>query len=107
MQKENAIQLFENKQIRTAWDSKNEIWYFSVVDVVGVLTEQQTARNASTYWAVLKKRIIDEGSQLLTNCKQLKMKASDGKSRLTDVANKVIAKNGYTNVYLQFAFAMT
>jgi len=87
LQKENSIQLFENKQIRTAWDSENELWYFSIVDVVGILTEQQTPRNASTYWAVLKKRIINEGSQLLTNCKQLKMKASDGKNRLTDVAD--------------------
>ena len=84
----DKIQVFDNQPIRTAWDEEKEEWYFSIVDVVGVLTEQQTARSASTYWAVLKKRLVEEGaSQLLTNCKQLKMKASDGKQRLTDVAD--------------------
>ena len=79
---------FENTVIRTAWNEQEEEWYFSVVDVVGVLTEQENARSASTYWAVLKKRLIEEGAnQLLTNCKQLKMKSADGKMRLTDVAN--------------------
>ena len=79
---------FENSMIRTAWNEQEEEWYFSVVDVVGVLTEQESIRSASTYWAVLKKRLIDEGAnQLLTNCKQLKMKSADGKMRLTDVAN--------------------
>ncbi len=84
----NAIQLFEDKQIRTAWDAGREEWYFSVVDVISVLTDQKTPRGASTYWAVLKKRLKDEGaSELLTNCKQLKMTAADGKKRLTDVAD--------------------
>ncbi len=84
----DKIQLFEDKKIRTAWDEENEEWYFSIVDVVGVLTEQATQRNASTYWAVLKKRLKDEGAnELLTNCKQLKMTAADGKKRLTDVAD--------------------
>ena len=84
----NKIQLFEDKKIRTAWNEETEDWYFSVVDVVGVLTDQATPRNASTYWAVLKKRLKDEGAdELLTNCKQLKMTASDGKKRLTDVAD--------------------
>ncbi|GBR76465.1 phage-related protein [Candidatus Termititenax persephonae] len=78
---------FEGRKIRTAWNEEKEEWYFSVVDVVAALTDQSSPRNASTYWAVLKKRLIDEGSQLLTNCKQLKMLASDGKMRLTDVAN--------------------
>ena len=79
---------FENSMIRTAWNEQEEEWYFSVVDVVGVLTEQESPRSASTYWAVLKKRLNDEGAnQLLTNCKQLKMKSADGKMRLTDVAN--------------------
>lgn len=79
---------FENSFIRTAWNEAEEEWYFSVVDVVGVLTEQVSPRSASTYWAVLKKRLSDEGAnQLLTNCKQLKMKSADGKMRLTDVAN--------------------
>ncbi len=84
----NNIQLFENKRIRTAWDDENEEWLFSIVDVVGVLTDQPTPRNASTYWAVMKNRLAKEGaSQLLTNCKQLRMTAHDGKKRLTDVAN--------------------
>lgn len=85
---DNKIQLFEDKRIRTAWDEEKEEWYFSVVDVVAVLTDQPDARHASTYWAVLKKRLNNEGAgQLLTNCKQLKMTASDGKKRLTDVAD--------------------
>ena len=85
---DNKIQLFEDKRIRTAWDEEKEEWYFSVVDVVAVLTDQPDARHASTYWAVLKKRLNNEGAgQLLTNCKQLKMTASDGRKRLTDVAD--------------------
>ena len=88
MAQNDKIQLFEDKRIRTAWDEEKEEWYFSVVDVVSVLTEQPDARHASTYWAVLKKRLNNEGAgQLLTNCKQLKMTASDGKKRLTDVAD--------------------
>ena len=88
MSQNDKIQLFENKRIRTAWDEKKEEWYFSVVDVVAVLTDQPDARHASTYWAVLKKRLNNEGAdQLLTNCKQLKMTASDGRKRLTDVAD--------------------
>ena len=85
MAQNDQIQLFENKRIRTAWDAEKEEWYFSIVDVVAVLTDQPDARHASTYWAVLKKRLNDEGAgQLLTNCKQLKMTAADGKKRLTD-----------------------
>ena len=82
------IQLFEDQRIRMAWDAEKEEWLFSIVDVIGVLTDQPTPRNASTYWAVLKKRLNEEGAdQLLTNCKQLRMTAADGKKRLTDVAN--------------------
>ena len=85
---DNKIQLFEDKRIRTAWDEENEEWLFSVVDVVAVLTDQPTQRGASNYWAKLKERLNAEGaSQLLTNCQQLKMKASDGKRYNTDVAN--------------------
>ncbi|HEY4533512.1 MAG TPA: Bro-N domain-containing protein [Fusobacterium sp.] len=83
----DEIKLYENKQIRSVWDEEKEEWYFSVVDVVGALTEQENARGASTYWAVLKKRLKEEGNELLTICKQLKMKATDGKMRLTDVAD--------------------
>ena len=82
------IQLFEDKRIRMEWDEENEEWLISIVDVVGVLTDQPTQRNASTYWAVMKKRLADEGAdQLLTNCKQLKLVAADGKKYNTDVAN--------------------
>lgn len=83
----NEIKSYENKQIRSVWVEEKEEWYFSVVDIIGVLTEQENARGASTYWAVLKNRLKEEGSELLTICKQLKMKATDGKMRLTDVAD--------------------
>ena len=79
-----CLQLFEDQAIRTAWDEQIEEWYFSIVDVVGVLTESP---NPQTYWRVLKKRLKDEGNETVTNCNALKMKAADGKRRLTDVAN--------------------
>lgn len=88
IQENNKIQLFEHQPIRTAWDENEEEWYFSIVDTVSALTDQNTQRSASTYWSVLKKRLKDEGAdQLLTNCKQLKMKSpKDGKRYKTDVA---------------------
>jgi len=84
---DSGIQLFEDKRIRTAWDETNEEWLFSIVDIVGVLTEQPTQRGATLYWGKLKQRLKEEGSQLLTNCQQLKMTATDGRQRQTDVAN--------------------
>ena len=86
---EEQLQLYEDQPIRSAWDEENEEWYFSIVDVVAVLTEQPDARRASTYWAVLKKRMkeVEGAVELLTSCKQLKLKAVDGKRRSTDVAN--------------------
>ena len=88
MENRNAIQLFEDQPIRAAWDEEKEEWFFSIVDVVGVLTDQPDTRHASTYWAVMKNRLKEEGAdQLLTNCKQLKMTAADGKKRMTDVAD--------------------
>ena len=87
MSEQDKIQLFENQKIRTAWDTEKEQWYFSVTDVIAVLTEQPTARGASNYWAKLKQRLKEEGAdELLTNSQQLKMIASDGKRRATDVA---------------------
>ena len=85
----NAIQLFEDQKIRVAWDAEREEWYFSIVDVVAVLTEQETLRGASNYWAKLKERLKAEGAeQLLTNCQQLKMKSpKDSKRYKTDVAD--------------------
>ena len=83
----DAIQRFEDQPIRSAWDAEREEWYFSVVDVVGALTDQKDQRGASNYWAKLKQRLKAEGAdELLTNCQQLKMIASDGKHRATDVA---------------------
>lgn len=84
MTKDTAIRLFNDRQIRTLWDSEQEKWYFSIVDVVGVLSESE---NPQTYWRVLKKRLIDEGNETVTNCNALKMVAADGKMRLTDVAD--------------------
>ena len=81
------LQLFEDQPIRAAWNEEEEEWYFSIVDVVGVLTDQPDVRHAAKYWSVLKTRLKAEGSELPTNCSQLKLKAADGKRRLTDVAN--------------------
>lgn len=80
---ENKIKIFENRQVRTLWNADEEEWYFSVVDIISVLTDNdyQTARN---YWKVLRKRLSDEGSELVTNCNRLKMRAFDGKMRETD-----------------------
>ena len=88
MTENDKLQMFEDQMIRTAWDETKEEWYFSIVDVVKALTEQSTPRGASNYWAKLKERLKSEGaSELLTNCQQLKLKAADGKRRLTDVAD--------------------
>jgi len=87
MDEQNAVQLFEDKRIRTAWDEEAGEWYFSIVDVVAVLTDQPSQRGASNYWAKLKERLIAEGFQLLTNCQQLRLKAADGKRYKTDVTN--------------------
>ncbi len=83
----DSVQLYDNQPIRTAWDEENEEWYFSIVDVVCVLTDQPDRRHGAKYWSVLKTRLKKEGSQLPTNCSQLKLKADDGKSYKTDVAN--------------------
>ncbi len=86
MKQKQAIQLFEEKRVRTVWDTEQEKWWFSIVDVTSVLidSDYQTARK---YWKVLKSRLIKEGFQLVTNCYQLKLQAPDGKMRLTDVAD--------------------
>ena len=89
MGQNDKIQLFEDKRIRTAWDEEKEEWFFSVVDVIAVLTDQPNQRGASNYWAKLKQRLKEEGAdQLLTNCQQLKLKSpKDGKRYLSDVAD--------------------
>lgn len=83
----NRIQLFEDQKIRVAWDAEREEWYFSIVDVVNVLTDSPDYNTGRKYWNKLKQRLKEEGSELVTNCHQLKMRAADGKKRLTDVAD--------------------
>ena len=87
MTKREALQIFEEKKVRTVWDDVEEKWYFSIVDVCGVLTESKDALTARKYWNKLKQRLKEEGNETVTNCHQLKMKAADGKMRLTDVAD--------------------
>ena len=87
MAQNDKIQLFEDKHIRTAWDEEKEEWYFSIVDVVSVLTDSPDYNTGRKYWNKLKQRLKDEGNELVTNCHQLKMRAADGKNRLTDVAD--------------------
>lgn len=84
MTKKEAIKIFEEKKVRTLWDDETEEWYFSIVDVISILTESIDGRK---YWNKLKQRLKEEGSELVTNCHQLKLRATDGKMRLTDVAN--------------------
>ena len=84
MTKKQTIQLFEDKKVRTVWDDEQEKWYFSIVDVCGVLTD---SRDPQAYWRKLKQRLKDEGNETVTNCHALKMKAADGKLRLTDVSD--------------------
>ena len=83
----HKIKLFESQHIRSEWDAEAEKWWFSVVDVVAVLTEQTDSTRARKYWSVLKLRLKNEGSQVATNCSQLKLTAADGKKYLTDVAD--------------------
>lgn len=83
----NKIQLFQEQNIRSHWDEKEEKWYFSIIDVVEILTEQKDYQGARNYWKVLKHRLLKEGNETVTNCNQLKMLSTDGKMRLTDVAD--------------------
>ena len=83
----NNIKLFEDKKVRSIYDSDKEIWYFSIVDIVGILTDQPTIERARNYWKVLKNRLKKEGNESVTNCNQLKLQSEDGKYYKTDVAN--------------------
>ena len=92
MTKKQTIQLFEEKKVRTVWDDEQEKWYFSIVDVCAVLTDSPNPRN---YWKVLKHRLVKEGNETVTNCNQLKLRAEDGKMRLTiDMQNDKRATRG-------------
>ena len=87
MDKNDKIQLFQDQKVRTHWDDSKELWYFSIVDVVAILTEQSDFQKSRKYWNKLKERLKKEGNQTVTNCHQLKMKAKDGKMRKTDVVD--------------------
>lgn len=87
MTKKESLQLFEEHRVRTAWDSEQEKWYFSIVDVVAVLTDSADYQTARNYWKVLKNRLTAEGNETVTKCNQFKMRAADGKMRKTDVAD--------------------
>lgn len=87
MTKREIPKLFEDRKIRTVWDDEQEKWYFSIVDIVGVLTDQPDTKHARNYWKVLKHRLKKEGNESVTNCNQLKLRAEDGKLRMTDVAD--------------------
>ena len=87
MTKESAIKLFDQKQIRSVWNNEEGKWYFSVVDIISVLTDQPSFQGARNYWKVLKNKLLKKGNQTVTNCNRLKLVAEDGKLRFTDVAD--------------------
>ena len=87
MTKKESLQLFETKKVRTIWDDEQEKWYFAIVDVVAVLTDQSDYQTSRKYWNKLKQRLKEEGNETVTNCHQFKLQAADGKMRLTDVAD--------------------
>ena len=87
MTKKESLQLFETKKVRTIWDDEQEKWYFAIVDVVAVLTDQSDYQTSRKYWNKLKQRLKEEGNETVTNCNQFKLQAADGKMRLTDVAD--------------------
>ncbi len=87
MNKETAIKLFEQKEVRSVWSDEDEKWYFSIVDIINILTEQPNHQGARNYWKVLKNRLLKEGNQTVTNCNRLKLEAEDGRMRFTDVAD--------------------
>lgn len=83
----SVIKIFEDKKVRSQYDPVNEVWYFSIVDIIGILTDQPTVERARNYWKVLKSRLLKEGNETVTNCNRLKLQAEDGKMRVTDVGN--------------------
>ena len=97
-----SIKLFEQKQVRSVWDDEQEKWYFSVVDIIAILTESP---NPAVYWRVMKKRLSDEGNETVTNCNGLKMLAADGKMRMTDVADTEPVSYTHLDVYKRQHYA--
>lgn len=98
MTKREIPKLFEDKKIRTVWDDEEEKWYFSIVDVVGALTD---SIDANAYWRKLKQRLKQEGNETVTSCHSLKLRAADGKMRLTDVARTIADLEGSEKVHSQ------
>ena len=88
MTKKHSVQLFEERKVRTIWDDEQEKWYFSIVDVIGILTDQPDLEHARNYWKVLRHRLVKEGNETVTKCNRLKLRSADGKMRLTDVADQ-------------------
>lgn len=84
--KKEAVRLFEERKVRSVWDDQNEKWYFSIVDIVAILTDNKDFLTARKYWNKLKERLKKEGNETVSNCHQLKLQTADGKMRLTDVA---------------------
>jgi|GEM_PF-1177649 len=101
MAKDTSIKLFEKRTVRSEWDADAEKWWFSITDIIAVLTDQITHDGARTYWKVLKHRLKKEGNETATNCNQLKMRTPDSKMRLTDVAREQIEKSTDKLVILQ------
>ena len=99
MAENTQIKLFEDRKVRSVWDEETEKWYFSIVDVVAVLTDSASYQLARNYWKVLKNRLVKEGNETVTNCNQLKLPAEDGKMRLTDVAERRVAAVASTNLF--------
>jgi hypothetical protein len=83
----NNLKIFEEKKVRSVWSEEKQKWFFSVIDIVAILTNQDDYKKAKSYWSTLKERLVKEGSQLVTNCDQLKMMSADGKFYKTDVAD--------------------
>ena len=86
MSKEDKIQLFQKQAVRTHWDEEKELWYFSIIDVIAILTEQKNFQAARNYWKVLKHRLVKEGNETVTNCNRLKMLAKDRKMRMINLS---------------------
>jgi prophage antirepressor-like protein len=87
MTKETSIKVFEHKQVRSIWNEENEKWYFSIIDIIEILTDQSSHQGARNYWKVLKNRLLKDGNETVTNCNRLKLQAEDGKMRYTDIAD--------------------
>ena len=87
MTQKQSLQIFDDRKIRTVWDDEQEKWYFSIIDTIEVLTDSKDYTTARKYWNKLKQRLKEEGNETVTNCHQFKMRALDGKMRLTDVAD--------------------